>query len=344
MKKPIVYLFAFLISLSACEKDSEIANEESCNDCENDTYLYVSNEGPFGGTGSISKINITKRTVINNIYSSANDEIPIGSIVQSLAFQNNIGYAVLNGSNQITTFKKSTNKYLSSFSIKYPRYVSVSGDYGYITSGNQAGKVYKFELSTNAIMDSVDVGNGPEQLIISDGKIIVANSGGWINDSTVAIIDLETFKLDSLIEVGSKPSDIVEDKNGFIWVLASGQYDDTKAPKLVQINPMNWSIEKYLILGSDDESVSKMTIDKTQENILFYKSDGVYKINVNESSAPIAAFISASNCYGIEAKSDVFLFIAPDFSSAGNVKQYSMNGDSIAQYDVGVAPNGGVFN
>ena len=77
---------------------------------------------------------------------------------------------------------------------------------------------------------------------------------------------------------------------------------------------------------------------------MFYKSDGVYKINVNESSAPIAAFISASNCYGIEAKSDVFLFIAPDFSSAGHVKQYSMNGDSIAQYDVGVAPNGGVFN
>ena len=149
--------------------------------------------------------------------------------------------------------------------------IAVSGDYGYVTSGNKAGKVYKFELSTNAIIDSVDVGNGPEQLIITDGKIITANSGGWINDSTIAIIDLETFKLDSLIEVGSKPADIAEDKNGFIWVLASGQYDDTKAPKLVQINPMNWSIEKDLTLGSDDESISKMTIDKTQENIFYYK-------------------------------------------------------------------------
>lgn len=344
MKKPIVYLFACLALLSACEKDPEIPNEESCNDCENDTYLYVSNEGPFGGTGSISKINVTKQTVYNDIYSSANAEIPIGSIVQSLAFHNNIGYAVLNGGDQITTFNESTNEYLSSFSVTYPRYINISGDYGYVTSGNEAGKVYKFELSTNTIIDSVDVGNGPEQLIVTNDKIIVANSGGWINDSTIAIIDLETFKLDSLIEVGSKPTDIVEDKNGFIWVLASGKYDDTKAPKLVQINPMNWSIEKDLTLGSDDESVSKMTTDKTLENILYYKSEGVYKVNINESSVPSVAFISASNCYGIEANLDVFLFVAPDFSSAGYVKQYSMNGDSIAQFNVGVAPNGGVFN
>jgi len=344
MKKPIVYLVAFLALLSACEKDPEIPNEESCNDCENDTYLYVSNEGPYGGTGSISKINVTKRTVYNDVYSSANAGIPIGSVVQSLAFHNNTGYAVLNGGDQITTFNESTNEYLSSFSVAYPRYINVSGDYGYVTSGNEAGKVYKFELSTNTIIDSVEVGNGPEQLIFTGGKIIVANSGGWINDSTIAIIDLETFKLDSLIEVGSKPTDIVEDKNGFIWVLASGQYENSKAPKLVQINPLNWSIEKDLTLGSDDESVSKMTIDKTQENILYYKSDGVYKININESSVPGIAFISATNCYGIEANSDVFLFVAPDFSSAGYVKQYSMNGDSIAQYDVGVAPNGGVFD
>jgi len=344
MKKPIVYLFACLTLFSACEKDPEIPNEESCNDCENDTYLYVSNEGPFGGTGSISKINLTKRTDYNNVYSSSNSEIPIGSIVQSLAFNKNTGYAVLNGGNQIISFNKTTNEHLSSFSVTYPRYISLSGDYGYVTSGNESGKVYKFELSTNAIIDSVDVGNGPEQLIITDGKIIVANSGGWINDSTIAIIDLETFKLDSLIEVGSKPTDIVEDKNGLIWVLASGQYDDTKAPKLVQINPINWSIEKDLTLGSDDASVSKMTIEKTQENILYYKSDGVYKLNINESSAPGVALISASNCYGIEANSDVFLFVAPDYSSAGYVKQYSMNGDSIAQYDVGVAPNGGVFD
>lgn len=344
MKKPIVYLFACLALLSACEKDPEIPNEESCNDCENDTYLYVSNEGPYGGTGSISKINVTKGTVYNNVYSSANSEIPIGSVVQSLTFHDNIGYAVLNEGEQITSFNKTTNEYISSFSVKYPRYIAVSGDYGYVTSGNKAGKVYKFELSTNAIIDSVGVGNGPEQLIVTNDKIIVANSGGWINDSTIAIIDLETFKLDSLIEVGSKPTDIVEDKNGFIWVLASGKYDDTKAPKLVQINPMNWSIEKDLTLGSDDESVSKMTTDKTLENILYYKSEGVYKVNINESSVPSVAFISASNCYGIEANLDVFLFVAPDFSSAGYVKQYSMNGDSIAQFNVGVAPNGGVFN
>jgi hypothetical protein len=343
MKKPIVYLFACLALFSACEKDPE-KNEESCNDCQNDTYLYVSNEGPFGGTGSISKINVTKRTVDNDVYSSANNEIPIGSIVQSLAVHNNIGFAVLNAGNKITTFNKSTNEHLSSFSVAYPRYIAVNGDYGYVTSGNYEGKVYKFNLITNTIIDSVEVGNGPEQLIVTNNKIIVTNSGGWSNDSTIAIIDLESFKLDSLIEVGSKPTDILEDKNGFIWVLASGKYENTKAPKLVQINTMNWSIEKDLILGSDDESVSKITIDKTQENILFYKSDGVYKLNINESSAPSDAFVSASNCYGIEANSDVFLFVAPDFSSAGYVKQYSMKGDSIAQYNVGIAPNGGVFN
>ena len=117
MKKPIVYLFACLTLFSACEKDPEIPNEESCNDCENDTYLYVSNEGPFGGTGSISKINVTKQTVYNDIYSSANAEIPIGSIVQSLAFHNNIGYAVLNGGDQITTFNESTRSKLQRCSL-----------------------------------------------------------------------------------------------------------------------------------------------------------------------------------------------------------------------------------
>lgn len=342
MKKSIIYLFASAVLLTACKKDDPIT--ETCSDCDNDSFLFVSNEGSFGGTGSVSKINLTKQTVENDLYSNANNSVPVGSVVQSLSLTDQGGYVVTNGSDQIVGYNGSDFSHKNAITVSYPRYVASEGDFGYVTSGNYAGKVFKFNLSTGTIVDSVAVGNGPEQLVILDNKIVVCNSGGWDNDSTIAIIDKETFELDSLLEVGSKPTDILEDKNGDLWILASGQYASTKEPQIVQLNISDWSVTQSIVIGTADQNVSKMAINADKDMLVYYKSDGVYKLGVSETSAPSSPLISKGGWYGIEANADLFLFESPDFSSAGKVVQYTIDGDSITEYSVGVGPNGGAFN
>ena len=342
MKKSIIYLFASAVLLTACKKDDPIT--ETCSDCDNDSFLFVSNEGSFSETGSVSKINLTKQTVENDLYANANNSVPVGSVVQSLLLTDEGGYVVTNGSDQIVGYNGSDFSHENAITVSYPRYIASEDDFGYVTSGNYAGKVFKFNLSTGAIVDSVAVGNGPEQLVILDDKIVVCNSGGWDNDSTIAIIDKETFELDSLLEVGSKPTDILEDKNGDLWILASGQYASTKEPQIVQLNSSDWSVTQSIVIGTADQNISKMAINADKDMLVYYKSDGVYKLGVSETSAPSSPLISIGGWYGIEANADLFLFESPDFSSVGKVVQYTIDGDSITEYSVGVGPNGGAFN
>jgi hypothetical protein len=47
---------------------------------------------------------------------------------------------------------------------------------------------------------------------------------------------------------------------------------------------------------------------------------------------------------GIDDEGNIYAGFAPDFSNNGFVKKYDMSGNEIAKYEVGIGPNGVVFN
>lgn len=354
---PTFIIFFFL----SCQKENDNGRSDLFTKCGGEAFDFSSgaliiNEGSFQGSGSFSHYDLSTNSVSKNIYKNANCKIPAGLFVQSAAFNNGKGYLVANGSGEIQVVNLSTFEHEKTISLSYPRYMAFEQGKGYITNGTINGKVFVLD-SSNKIIDSIAVAEGPDQIIASNGKILVGSKGHWdnvlyktITDSTVTIInpsDLSTKELLTWV----KPSDFVEDKNGKVWVSCSGNgpYDDGKdtKPAFVKIDVVNGVVEDTLTVGEVGNSISKIAINPEGDVIYYFKIDGVYRLGINGEYQNEKAFISVTGSYGIEVdpeSGDLFVFDAEDYASAGKVIRYSALGTKIVSIEVGVAPNGAIFH
>ena len=74
------------------------------------------------------------------------------------------------------------------------------------------------------------VGYQPEEMVIKDGKLYVANSGGYRfpdYDRTVSVIDLKTFQVIKTIDVAINLHRMKLDRYGRIYVSSRGDYYGT---------------------------------------------------------------------------------------------------------------------
>ena len=334
--------------MTACKKDETISLSCEDGDCSN-SVAYVSNEGAWPGNGSVSKVDLSNGEVTEFLYEDANQGVSPGSGIQSVSHYSSNGYVVSTGSGggnlHIVDFKTFTNK--NSLSFSYPRYIGFDGNSGYLTNGSGAGTVYKISTTSNTVSDSVSVGNGPENLLITDDEIIVANSGGWSVDSSISFINLGTFKVDTTINIGHKPNDLVEDKNGNIWVSCSGlsQWDvnGPTAPMLYEINPTTKAVVNSYTVGNVDESIKRIAINNAKDVIYYYgASGGIFAFNIDGSSLNNSAIING-DFYGVEvdpSTDNILTFDAKGFTSDGEMSVYSPKGSLINSYSVGIGANG----
>lgn len=333
--------------MTACKKDEE---KTSCEVPFSFTSgLLVSNEGAWPDNGSVSHVDLTTGTVTNSIYEDANCGVTAGAGLQSVAINGVKGYVVSTGSSggslQIVDLASFKNN--SSLQFSYPRYIDFSGNSAYLTNGSGAGTVYKISTSSNIVTDSVTVGGGPENLIVSNNNLIVANSGGWGLDSSISFVDLTTFDVDTTLNIGYHPNDLVEDKNGNIWVscqgLSSWETNGPSAPMLYEINPSTKAIVNSYTIGTAAETVKRIAINSAMDVIYYYHENGdVFAFNIDGSTLNSPALIEGS-FYGIAvdpSTDNVITFDTKGFTSDSEMGVYSATGDSLASYAVGIGANG----
>ena len=355
MEKKILLSLLIVLHFSSCKKENDLLNECGEEAFDFSSGALIINEGSFQGSGTISHYDLSTNFVSKDIYKNANCDVPAGLFVQSAAFNNNKGYIISNGSGEIQIVNLSTFEHEKSIILSYPRYMVFYGGKGYITNGTANGNVFVLDASNN-IIDSISVAEGPDQLIASNGKILVGSKGHWnktlyqtMVDSTVTIINPSDLSKKELL-AWSKPSDFVEDKNGKVWVGCSGNgqfdYGKDSPPAFVKIDVLNGVVEDTIIVGDAGISISKIAINPKKDIIYFYKSDGIYRLGINGEYQNDEALISVIGSYGIEVdpeSGDIFVFDAVDYASAGKVRRYDSSGNEIASVEVGVAPNGAVF-
>lgn len=353
MKKLILYSATLAIVLSSCKKEeskTETEIETGCGTPFNySSGALVVNEGPWGGNGTLSHINFENDEVTSKVYEKANCDIPAGLFIQSVAANEGKGYVVVNGSAEIQIVDLTTFKHEKTLSLSYPRYMAFNEGKGYITNGTSEGKV--FVIEGNNITDSINVAKGPESILSSGSNLIVANKGVYPDvDSTISIINADDNSVTNL-HGWYKPNDIVEDKNGMIWVSCSGaaswETPGEVSPALIKIDLTTKTVVDTVIVGTPDESISKIAISPEQDVIYYYKSDGVYRYGIEGDYLADPAFITgATALYGLEvvpSTGDILVFDAKDYSSAGEVVKYNSSGTKLNTYEVGVSPNGAII-
>ena len=248
---------ALLISFTACREDVELNLSEDIEvDTPGDTPIdipgtigglqgfYLLNEGNMGSNkATLDFYDFETGRYIRNIYAERNPNVPkeLGDVGNDIRIYEGKLYTVINTSNKIEVMDAQTTKRIGQIEIPNCRFIKFHEGYAYITSYagpviidpnyQQIGYVAKVNTTTLKQEDRCLVGFQPEELEIVDGKIYVANSGGYMGagstsgyERTVSVIDIATFKEEKRIDVAYNLERLKADSRGDLWVASRGDY------------------------------------------------------------------------------------------------------------------------
>ncbi len=341
VKHLFTFLFAAAWLFSSCHKK----NDDPQPSANYTKGVFVVNEGPFGGSGTISWYNPDTGEVQDSIYEKANNGARLGQFVQSLSFHNGKGYIVVNGANRVVVVDPETFKYLDTIGgFELPRYfLPISNDIAYISQWGAdgiSGSVAKVDLKNNKILKTIPTGSGPERMLYADGikYLYVANSGGFGVDSTVASIAVENN--DQLVERHVIPGQ----KNpcclaGGIFsqylpefVLCKGDWADPSSLGWLGQGFNNPIIGSIIPKGCDDLIFS-------QFDGIGYFSSGAAIYKRTSPIGPVKIFDQPAYGFNVDpANGNLFCADAKDFSSAGEVVIRKPDGTIVSSFRAGIAP------
>lgn len=336
--------------MTSCDDDSVIDPIDPIAPAPYALGTFVINEGPFqNGTGSISFYDDESATVENDIFFTANDPQVLGNIVQSMAIHGDKAYIVVNNAAKVEVVDAGTMIAQNTINgFNQPRYFhAINDNKAYVTewgADGLTGAVNVVDLTTNAITQTIATGSGSGQMVQVGNQVYVANSGGFGRDSLLSVINSNNDEVTMSIYVGDNPNSLVVDKDDSVWVLAGG-YADWQNPD----NNTNGALCKLV----NNEVVSSMVVPNGASDLvinpaadqLYFSVNGqVLKHGVDDLVLDTNAFIDY-NFYGLGVDEDgnIWGADAKDFTSNGEVVIYNNEGTVLESYEVGVIPNGFLF-
>ena len=243
MKKTALLVFsAVLLAIATgCNKEntSEVTfagiEVEVGEQSGNFSKLYILNEGAFPGASTLDLLDFKNKKYCTDIFAQANPEVTqgLGNTGNDMAVVGDKLWVLMNASNQVAVLHLPDAKLERFLQVDSPRFIVAEGTYVYITSyagavygGDEMvpGKVYRIKKDSYE-MSTVEVGYQPEGLAILNGKLYVANSGGynWMHDNRISVIDLASFKLDRHIEAPMTNLFQMAATKDRIWVSSYGE-------------------------------------------------------------------------------------------------------------------------
>ncbi|MBR5323457.1 MAG: YncE family protein [Muribaculaceae bacterium] len=260
-RKYIIPLLSIITTLllASCRGDEVIILSESegikeAKDVNANPYgFYLLNEGNMGSNkASLDFMDFTTGVYSRNIYAERNPDVvkELGDVGNDAQIHDNKLWMTINASHKVEIVDAITAKRIKEIEVPNCRYIVFDGNYAYISSyvttiigdiNAQEGAVFKIDTNTYKIVGEVKVGRQPEEMVIKNGFLYVANSGGYnseMYDNTVSVIRLSTFTQIEKREVAINLHRMRLDKNGKIWVLSRGNYY-TMPPQLYRLETNN---------------------------------------------------------------------------------------------------------
>jgi len=322
---------ALLTLLAACREDEVIWLPEHVSVAQPEYSdiegFYLLCEGNMGwNKATLDYYDYAAGEYVRNIFSYANPNVPkeMGDVGNDLGIYGSYLYCVINCSNKVDVLDKYTCEKKFQIDIPNCRYIRFYGGYAYVTSYagpvqlnpdyEQRGYVAKIDTTTMQVVDTCLVGFQPDELEIVDGKIYVANSGGYMfpnYENTLSVIDLATFTHERRIPIAINLFQVKADQHGVLWVTSRGDY--YTAPSKIYV----YDTRKQQLVDSVDCRVSNMWID----------GDSLYVVSTEWS------YVSMSNTFSY-AIINVLTHekVATNFITDGTEKEISI------PYSVAVNP------
>ena len=362
MRQYPLYILALLMLLSGCRTDDIIIYAED-EDIGVKTIasevvgMYLLNEGNMGSNKcTLDYLDLSDSTIHyhRNIFAERNpgEVKELGDVGNDIQIYGSRLWLVVNCSNKVEVCRASDAVKIGKIDIPNCRYVTFDGGYAYVSSyvgpvsvdsNAPRGRVYKVDTLTLQKVDSVVVGYQPEEMAVIDGKLYVANSGGYRvpdYDHTVSVVDLASFDEECQIDVAVNLHRCRTDQYGNLWVTSRGDYYDIQ-PKLYCLS--RGHVNQMEVIADFDVPVTDLCIvgDSlyyigSSFNYLTMENDrvmGIINVKTHDvvtthlTTAPEAAAIELP--YGIivhPQNRDFYLMDAKNYVSSGELLHFHADG------------------
>ncbi|MGN7867080.1 DUF5074 domain-containing protein [Chryseobacterium sp. 22458] len=197
----VLFAFALLFNIS-CSSDS-ITFDESPITYQNG--YFIANEGNFNSYGA-NIMFLTRDLSLkqDNIYAYNNGSTePLGDVLQTIAFNGNNAYLVMNNSNKIVIVDRFTFKKVGEIKeqLNNPRGIAFANGFIYVVNNNLnvggAKSVTKYKISDKSFVKKIDFTESIDKVVEAGGNIFVQNATfgygnkiTYINTSTDATTEI----------------------------------------------------------------------------------------------------------------------------------------------------------
>lgn len=248
--------------------------------------FFLLNEGNMGSNKcTLDYYDALTGKYIRNIYAERNPGVvkEMGDVGNDLQIYDGKLWAVINCSHFVEVMDAATAHHIAQITIPNCRYIAFEGRHAYVSSyagpvqidsNARLGYVAKIDIDRMEVIDTCTVGYQPDELVICDGRIYVANSGGYRfpnYDRTVSVIDIESFSVVNTIDVAINLHRLEVDRQGYIWVSSRGDYYG-RGSKTYVIDPRTDAV-----CDSLDVPNSEMTL--AGDSLYIYGTDWSYVTN-----------------------------------------------------------------
>lgn len=352
-----------VVALASCSEEPEIPTGDQQGDPIPSTdyaSLYVMSEGSWGQSNArIDRLDLESGQYFENVFAVANESavLSLGDVCNDLELYGNRLYAVVNGSHKVEVMDAKTLKSYGKIDVSSPREIAFSGTKGYVTSwidgANDNGSVIEFDLNTLEVTHTVSVGQEPEGIAVSGGKVYVACSGGMHYNTTGYVdelwaLNVSDLSVSEILHVAPNLHRLQADTDGSLWVNSRGDY---------AANPSGL----YHIVGSQVTSMGVPCAGFAlgEDKIYYYGSE--YSLATGEytttygtidraTMTPGASFItdgSDANIaapYGVfAAEGRIYVTDAKNYASSGSLHVYGSDGELQQTFTAGICPAAVVF-
>lgn len=349
IKKHLLLALSLVVLSFSCSNDDDNHQAEPQGAYENG--ILVTNEGNFGhGNGSVSFVSDDFSYAENKLFSNVNGT-PLGDTVQSIGFNEDLAYIVVNNSQKIEVVNRYTFESVATIDsgLNNPRYITFISGKGYVTnwgagSDSSDDFVAVINLENNTVSSTIPVEEGPEMIVSNGTTIYVAHQGGHNQNNIVSVIN-PTSNAVTTITVGDVPNSMVFDKQGALYVLSGGVPDwkeNETAGKLSVINTSTNTVSSTL----DFEEGQHPSNLAYGESLYYYMNNEVYKLAVGDSALPTISEIQSVNFSYMTVQNGVLYGVdAGDYVSNGTLKSFDLTSNAETHSKkVGLVPSGIYFN
>ncbi len=321
---------------------------------KNTEYVIVLNEGNFqSDNGSISYYDCVNKTWTNNWFRAVNNK-KIGDTPESIVKVGDNLIAISVNWSGFVQFIDKSGKDCGAVEVPNCRHICADGKgYMYITSyahelGDKRftkGFVAKIDLNSKTVVSSCEVGWEPEGIVYYDGKLIVANTGGYSfseshdYDTTISVINADNMTVTNTIDTGKINLYGGFSQIGKYFVVNSmGNYADVSASTIL------FDCEKESVIKTFDFGCAYVINDGTNFYIADYSyATGEYTFNtIDPNTATVkSGFINDAiaekiksltvlySLYYSKETGYIYFTDANDYCTSGSLYAYSRTGKVI---------------